>query len=83
MEARTGIHGRRRDSPCTMVRLGFAAAVSGGRMASGARPEARAYLLTARGFGRTRDSQAWVQLELVLDGEKVERHWRRVAARPF
>lgn len=48
-----------------------------------ARPDARAYLLTARGFGRTLNSQAWVQLELVLDGEKIERHWRHVAARPF
>ncbi|WP_425194952.1 pilus assembly PilX family protein [Paraburkholderia phenazinium] len=47
------------------------------------RPEARAYLLTARGFGRTRESQVWLQLELVVDGEKSERHWRRVAARPF
>jgi hypothetical protein len=48
-----------------------------------ARPDARAYLLTARGFGHTRDSQAWLQLELVIDGGKIERHWRRVAARPF
>jgi Tfp pilus assembly protein PilX len=47
------------------------------------RPEAHAYLLTARGFGRTQESQAWLQLELVVDGEKIERHWRRVAARPF
>lgn len=47
------------------------------------RPEALAYLLTAQGFGRTRESQAWLQLELVVDGEKIERHWRRVAARPF
>jgi len=47
------------------------------------RPEAKAYLLTARGFGRTQESQTWLQLELVVDGEKVERHWRRVAARPF
>jgi Tfp pilus assembly protein PilX len=47
------------------------------------RPEAKAYLLTARGFGRTQESQAWLQLELVVDGEKIERHWRRVAARPF
>jgi hypothetical protein len=29
------------------------------------------------------ESQTWLQLELVVDGEKVERHWRRVAARPF
>jgi hypothetical protein len=47
------------------------------------RPDATAFLLTARGFGRTRESQAWLQLELVVDGERVERHWRRVAARPF
>jgi hypothetical protein len=47
------------------------------------RPDARAYLLTARGFGRTVDSQAWLQMELVIDGEKTERHWRHVAARPF
>jgi hypothetical protein len=48
-----------------------------------ARPEVKAYLLTARGFGRTLESQAWVQLELVVDGDKTEWHWRRVAARPF
>lgn len=48
-----------------------------------ARPDVRAYLLTARGFGRMRDAQAWLQLELVVDGDRVERHWRRVAARPF
>ncbi|RFU45911.1 pilus assembly protein [Paraburkholderia sp. DHOC27] len=55
--------------------------IEGWRLA--ARPDARAYLLTARGFGRSRDSQAWLQLELVVDGEKVEQHWRRVVARPF
>lgn len=47
------------------------------------RADAQAYLLTARGFGRTSDSQVWLQLELVIDGETVERHWRRVVARPF
>lgn len=47
------------------------------------RAEARAYLLTSRGFGRNRESQVWLQLELVIDGETVERHWRRVAASPF
>jgi hypothetical protein len=47
------------------------------------RPEVRAYLLTARGFGRTLESQAWVQLELVVDGDKTEQRWRRVAGRPF
>ncbi|ASW00241.1 pilus assembly PilX family protein [Paraburkholderia aromaticivorans] len=48
-----------------------------------ARADARAYLLTSRGFGRTKESQVWLQMELVIDGEKIERHWRRVAARPF
>lgn len=48
-----------------------------------ARPAAKAYLLTARGFGGTQESQAWLQLELVVEGGKIERHWRRVAARPF
>jgi len=47
------------------------------------RPNARAYLLTARGFGKNRESQVWLQMQLVLDGNVVERHWRRVAARPF
>lgn len=48
-----------------------------------ARADARAYLLTSRGFGRTKDSQVWLQMELVIEGERIERHWRRVAARPF
>lgn len=47
------------------------------------RPDARAYLLTSRGFGRANASQVWLQVELVIDGEKIERRWRRVAARPF
>ncbi|MFM0391074.1 pilus assembly PilX family protein [Paraburkholderia phytofirmans] len=47
------------------------------------RADAKAYLLTSRGFGRTSESQVWLQMELVVDGEKIERHWRRVAARPF
>ncbi|MFM0335391.1 pilus assembly PilX family protein [Paraburkholderia fungorum] len=47
------------------------------------RADAHAYLLTARGFGRTKESQVWLQMELVIAGERVERHWRRVAARPF
>lgn len=47
------------------------------------RANAQAYLLTSRGFGRTSESQVWLQMELVIDGETIERHWRRVAARPF
>lgn len=47
------------------------------------RADARAYLLTSRGFGGSSESQVWLQMELVIDGETVERHWRRVAASPF
>jgi hypothetical protein len=47
------------------------------------RANAQAYLLTARGYGRNQDSQAWLQLQLVIDGGAVEKHWRRIAARPF
>ncbi len=47
------------------------------------RPEAQAWLLTARGCGATVDSQAWVQMQLVVEGGKTEQHWRRIAARPF
>lgn len=51
------------------------------------RPLARAFLITARGFGATEETQSWVQAQVVFDGVgeamRVERHWRRVAARPF
>ncbi|GAB2908638.1 hypothetical protein GCM10027093_53360 [Paraburkholderia jirisanensis] len=47
------------------------------------RPAARAWLVTARGYGRTQESQAWLQLQLVVEDGAVERHWRRIAARPF
>ena len=47
------------------------------------RADARAYLLTSRGFGRAKESQVWLQMELVIAGDQIERHWRRVAARPF
>ena len=55
--------------------------VEGWRLA--ARPDARAYLITSRGFGKKEESQVWLQMELVIDGDGIERHWRRVAARPF
>lgn len=48
-----------------------------------ARPGVRAFLVTARGFGSTDDAQSWLQMQLVIDGTRVERHWRRVVARPF
>lgn len=47
------------------------------------RADAHAYLVTARGYGRNVDSQMWLQLQIVIDGGTVEKHWRRVAARPF
>src|SRR6201991_1903652 len=56
-------------------------AVEAWRLAT--RPAARAWLLTTRGYGSTRDTQAWLQLQLVVENGIVERHWRRVAARPF
>jgi Tfp pilus assembly protein PilX len=49
----------------------------------GTRAGTRAYLLTARGFGRSKDAQVWLQMALVISGERIERHWRRVTARPF
>ncbi len=48
-----------------------------------ARPSARAFLVTARGFGATQDAQSWLQMQIVLDDTRVERHWRRIVARPF
>jgi Tfp pilus assembly protein PilX len=47
------------------------------------RPTVRAFLVTARGFGSTEDAQSWVQMQLVVDGTHIERHWRRIVARPF
>jgi Tfp pilus assembly protein PilX len=51
------------------------------------RPLARAYLLTARGFGVSEDTQSWLQDQLVIEGSgdaiHVEHHWRHVVARPF
>jgi len=51
------------------------------------RPLARVYLVTARGFGVSAETQSWLQDQLVIEGsgeaERVEHHWRRVAARPF
>lgn len=46
-------------------------------------PGSRAFLVTARGFGISLDTQRWLQLQLVLDEDGVESHWRHVVARPF
>ncbi|MFC4703028.1 pilus assembly PilX family protein [Paraburkholderia caffeinitolerans] len=48
-----------------------------------ARTAVRAFLVTARGFGATDDAQSWLQMQLVVDGMRIERHWRRVVAQPF
>ncbi|MFX1673139.1 hypothetical protein PWR63_12840 [Paraburkholderia sp. A2WS-5] len=48
-----------------------------------ARPAVRAFLVTARGFGATDDAQSWLQMQLVVEGMRIERHWRRVVAQPF
>ncbi|PYE23229.1 hypothetical protein C7410_108126 [Paraburkholderia silvatlantica] len=51
------------------------------------RPLIRAYLVTARGFGASEDTQSWLQDLLVFDAAddatRAEHHWRRVVARPF
>jgi hypothetical protein len=41
------------------------------------------YLITARGFGASPESEAWLQLRIdIVDGAGSQ-HWRRVVARPF
>lgn len=49
------------------------------------RPQARAYLITARGFSWMKDQQAWAQLAAVFeqDGLPGELRWRGVVARPY
>ncbi|RKP50937.1 hypothetical protein D7S89_07715 [Trinickia fusca] len=46
------------------------------------RPLAQAYLLTARGFGAREATEVWLQLAIVVEAGREQRHWRRVAARP-
>jgi len=44
---------------------------------------ATSYLITARGFGATPDSEVWLQLRIeVADGTSTS-HWWRVVGRPF
>jgi Tfp pilus assembly protein PilX len=38
------------------------------------------FLVTARGFGATAESEAWLQVRIDENGNK---HWRRIVARPF
>jgi len=51
------------------------------RLAS--RPAARAFVVTARGYGASEGTQNWLQAQLVFEDARVERHWRHVVARPF
>ena len=46
------------------------------------RPLARAYMITARGFGASADAQAWAQVFVVREAGIEMRHWRRIARRP-
>ncbi|SAL67274.1 hypothetical protein AWB74_03812 [Caballeronia arvi] len=41
------------------------------------------YLVTARGFGASVDSEAWLQLRIDVNDGASTQHWRRVAAKPF
>ncbi|WP_321796245.1 pilus assembly PilX N-terminal domain-containing protein [Caballeronia sp. J97] len=41
------------------------------------------YLITARGFGATAESEAWLQLRIDIAEGASAQHWRRVVARPF
>jgi Tfp pilus assembly protein PilX len=46
-------------------------------------PGNASYLITARGFGVTADSEAWLQLRIDSADGVATQHWRRVVARPF
>jgi Tfp pilus assembly protein PilX len=49
----------------------------------GSRPQAEAYLITARGFGASPVTQVWLQLEIIFhEGAMTEARWRRVVASP-
>ncbi|ATF36021.1 hypothetical protein CO709_23555 [Burkholderia thailandensis] len=47
-----------------------------------ARPDVRAYLVTARGVGATHDTVEWLQLQIAIESGRIERRWRRVVGRP-
>jgi Tfp pilus assembly protein PilX len=42
-----------------------------------------AFLITARGFGRTAGSESWLQQQIEIGEGGVVRHWRRIVAKPF
>jgi Tfp pilus assembly protein PilX len=42
------------------------------------------YLITARGFGASADSEVWMQLRIDQSSDgALTRHWRRIAGKPF
>jgi len=41
------------------------------------------YLITARGFGATSQTEAWLQLRIDSANGTATRQWRRVAGKPF
>lgn len=45
-------------------------------------PDARAYWITARGFGAVASAQAWLQLTIVDEAGRERRAWRRIVAAP-
>ena len=48
-----------------------------------ARDHAGAFLITARGFGRTAGSESWLQQQVEVGEGGTVRHWRRIVAKPF
>lgn len=45
-------------------------------------PDARAYWITARGFGASASAQAWLQLMIAVEAGRERRAWRRIVAAP-
>lgn len=43
-----------------------------------ARPDARIYTITARGFGATQSTQAWLQLTVLHESGRERTAWRRI-----
>jgi Tfp pilus assembly protein PilX len=48
-----------------------------------ARAKGTSYLVTARGFGLTAETEAWLQLRIDVAEDGITKNWRRVVAKPF
>ena len=46
------------------------------------RPDASAYWITARGFGMSASTEAWLQLMLAIEEGRERQAWRRIVAAP-